>query len=78
MELMGDYLFFKFCRVPELFFWHIPSIAYKKAGPWLFLVPRPCIGSINKESVCTQETESGIMKVLEDRPSAQVILCFLI
>lgn len=61
------------CRVPEIFFWHIPSIAYRKAAPWLFLVPQPCVGSINKEWVCTQESEMGIMKILKDRPSVQAV-----
>lgn len=62
-------------RIPEIFFWHIPNKAYKKVAPWLYLIPKPCVGSINKDSVSAQEAELGIMKVLEDRPSAQVISC---
>ncbi|XP_021722974.1 probable inactive purple acid phosphatase 16 isoform X2 [Chenopodium quinoa] len=60
-------------RVPEIFFWHIPSKAYQKAAPWLFFVPQPCVGSINKEWVCTQESEEGIMKILKGRPSVQAV-----
>lgn len=71
MKIKG--VFLKLRRVPEIFFWHIPSKAYQKAAPWLFFVPQPCVGSINKERVCTQESEAGIMKVLQDRPSVQVI-----
>lgn len=59
-------------RIPEILFWHIPSKAYHKVAPW-FIVPRPCVGSINKERVCTQEAELGIMKILENRPSVQAV-----
>ncbi|CAO2829061.1 unnamed protein product [Amaranthus hypochondriacus] len=61
-------------RIPEIFFWHIPNKAYKKVAPWLYLIPKPCVGSINKDSISAQEAELGIMKVLEDRPSAQVVI----
>ncbi|KAM2983040.1 hypothetical protein FF2_009015 [Malus domestica] len=59
-------------RVPEIIFWHIPSRAYKKAAPW-FSIHKPCVGSINKERVATQEAEMGIMKLLVERPSAKAI-----
>ncbi|XP_068342169.1 probable inactive purple acid phosphatase 16 isoform X1 [Pyrus communis] len=59
-------------RVPEIIFWHIPSRAYKKAAPW-FGIHKPCVGSINKERVATQEAEMGIMKLLVERPSAKAI-----
>ena len=76
-ELFGNKraFFLLICRIPEIFFWHIPNKAYKRVAPWLYLIPKPCVGSINKDSVSTQEAELGIMKVLEDRPSAQVISC---
>ncbi|KAI3412525.1 WD_REPEATS_REGION domain-containing protein, partial [Psidium guajava] len=57
-------------RVPELIFWHIPSKAYEKVAPWSG-VPRPCVGSINKETVASQEAETGIMEILEKRPSVK-------
>ncbi|KAM1306687.1 hypothetical protein ACFX2H_009038 [Malus domestica] len=59
-------------RVPEIIFWHIPSRAYKKAAPW-FSIHKPCVGSINKERVATQEAEMGIMKLLVERPSTKAI-----
>ncbi|KAJ8445433.1 hypothetical protein Cgig2_031246 [Carnegiea gigantea] len=52
----------------------IPSKAYQKVAPPWFLVPWPCNGSINKESVSTQEDEMGITKILEAQPSVQWIL----
>ncbi|CAB4286563.1 unnamed protein product [Prunus armeniaca] len=58
-------------RVPEIIFWHIPSCAYKKVAP-LFGIHKPCVGSINKEKVATQEAETGIMKLLVERVSAKV------
>lgn len=60
-------------RIPEIVFWHIPSQAYRKVAPPWLLVPWPCKGSINKEGVCAQEDETGIMKILEARPSVQAI-----
>ncbi|KAH0972348.1 hypothetical protein GBA52_024504, partial [Prunus armeniaca] len=60
-----------FDRVPEIIFWHIPSCAYKKVAP-LFGVHKPCVGSINKEKVATQEAETGIMKLLVERVSAKI------
>ncbi|KAJ7976701.1 Inactive purple acid phosphatase [Quillaja saponaria] len=58
--------------VPEVIFWHIPSKAYKKVAP-KFLIHKPCVGSINKESVAVQEAETGIMKLLVKRPSVKAI-----
>ena len=57
--------------VPEMIFWHIPSKAYKKVAPKLG-IHKPCVGSINKEGVATQEAEMGIMKLLVKRPSVKV------
>ncbi|XP_030517632.2 probable inactive purple acid phosphatase 16 isoform X2 [Rhodamnia argentea] len=59
-------------RVPELIFWHIPSKAYKKVAPWSG-VPKPCVGSINKETVASQQAETGIMEILEKRPSVKAV-----
>ncbi|KAK4837652.1 hypothetical protein QYF36_007295 [Acer negundo] len=59
-------------RVPEIVFWHIPSKAYKKVAP-KFGVHRPCVGSINKESVAAQEAETGIMKTLVKRSSVKAV-----
>ncbi|KAM5558629.1 putative inactive purple acid phosphatase 16 [Rosa sericea] len=59
-------------RVPELIFWHIPSRAYKKAAP-RFGIHKPCVGSINKERVATQDAENGIMKLLAERDSVKAI-----
>ncbi|GLT88161.1 hypothetical protein SLE2022_061970 [Rubroshorea leprosula] len=58
-------------RVPELIFWHIPSKAYKSVAP--FFIYKPCVGSINKEWVAAQETESGIMNILLKRPSVKAV-----
>nr|XP_011467360.1 PREDICTED: probable inactive purple acid phosphatase 16 isoform X1 [Fragaria vesca subsp. vesca] len=59
-------------RVPELIFWHIPSRAYKKVAP-RFGIHKPCVGSINKERVATQDAETGIMKLLAERVSVKAI-----
>ncbi|KAI6696838.1 hypothetical protein NL676_016957 [Syzygium grande] len=59
-------------RVPELIFWHIPSKAYEKVAPWIG-VRKPCVGSINKETVASQEAEAGIMEILEKRPSVKAV-----
>lgn len=59
-------------RVPEIIFWHIPSRAYNTVAP-SGMISKPCVGSINKESVAPQEAEHGIMKVLEGRPSVQAV-----
>ncbi|KAL5857575.1 hypothetical protein ACOSQ3_005033 [Xanthoceras sorbifolium] len=59
-------------RVPEIVFWHIPSKSYKKVAP-KFRVHRPCVGSINKESVAAQEAETGIMKILVGRCSVKAV-----
>ncbi|OVA06106.1 Phosphoesterase domain [Macleaya cordata] len=59
-------------RVPEIIFWHIPSKAYAKVAP-KFGVHRPCVGSINKEKVASQEAEMGIMKILVNRPSVKAV-----
>ncbi|RVW92150.1 putative inactive purple acid phosphatase 16 [Vitis vinifera] len=58
--------------VPEMIFWHIPSKAYKKVAPKLG-IHKPCVGSINKEDVATQEAEMGIMKFLVKRPSVKAV-----
>ncbi|KAK9289520.1 hypothetical protein L1049_007675 [Liquidambar formosana] len=59
-------------RVPEVIFWHIPTKAYKKVAPW-FGIHKPCVGSINKESVAAQEAEMGIMELLVKRPSVKAV-----
>lgn len=58
-------------RVPEIIFWHIPSRAYETVAP-SGVINKPCVGSINNESVAPQDAELGIMKALEARPSVQV------
>ncbi|CAN7050897.1 unnamed protein product [Brassica oleracea var. botrytis] len=58
--------------IPELIFWHIPSKAYKKVAPRLWIT-RPCVGSINKERVAAQEAENGMMRVLEKRSSVKAV-----
>ncbi|XP_031397031.1 probable inactive purple acid phosphatase 16 isoform X1 [Punica granatum] len=58
--------------IPELIFWHIPSKAYSGVAPW-FGVRKPCVGSINKEKVASQEAEFGIMGLLEKRPSVKAV-----
>ncbi|XP_068663399.1 probable inactive purple acid phosphatase 16 [Aristolochia californica] len=58
--------------VPEIVFWHIPSKAFRKAAP-KFGIHKPCVGSINKESVASQEAEWGIMKILGKRPSVKAV-----
>ncbi|KAJ3693129.1 hypothetical protein LUZ60_012224 [Juncus effusus] len=61
-------------QVPEVIFWHIPSIAYSKVAPKPnSSITGKCIGSINKESVASQEAEFGIMDILTTRPSVQAI-----
>ncbi|KAF4373650.1 hypothetical protein F8388_025344 [Cannabis sativa] len=59
-------------RVPEVIFWHIPSKAYKKVAP-IFGIHKPCVGSINKERVATQEVENGIMELLVESPSVKAV-----
>ncbi|KAL4390169.1 hypothetical protein HN51_011072 [Arachis hypogaea] len=59
-------------RVPEIIFWHIPSTAYKTVAPKL-TIQKPCVGSINKESVASQEAEMGIMNLLVNRTSVKAI-----
>ncbi|XP_077240180.1 putative inactive purple acid phosphatase 16 isoform X5 [Tasmannia lanceolata] len=59
-------------RVPEIILWHIPSRAYKKVAP-MFRIRKPCVGSINKESVAAQEAEWGIMNSLVKRPSVKAV-----
>ncbi|KAK6941772.1 Calcineurin-like phosphoesterase domain, ApaH type [Dillenia turbinata] len=58
--------------IPEIMFWHIPSTAYKKVAPMLYIW-KPCVGSINKESVAAQEAEMGIMDLLVKRPSVKAV-----
>lgn len=38
----------------------------------MFRIHKPCVGSINKEKVASQEAEMGIMKLLVERPSVKV------
>ncbi|CAH2054258.1 unnamed protein product [Thlaspi arvense] len=59
-------------RIPELIFWHIPSKAFKKVAPRLWIT-KPCVGSINKEKVASQEAENGMMRVLEKRSSVKAV-----
>ncbi|XP_077240184.1 putative inactive purple acid phosphatase 16 isoform X1 [Tasmannia lanceolata] len=59
-------------RVPEIILWHIPSRGYKKVAP-MFRIRKPCVGSINKESVAAQEAEWGIMNSLVKRPSVKAV-----
>ncbi|XP_019426788.1 PREDICTED: probable inactive purple acid phosphatase 16 isoform X1 [Lupinus angustifolius] len=59
-------------RVPEIIFWHIPSTAYKVVAP-KSSIQKPCVGSINKESVAAQEAEMGIMDLLSNRTSVKAI-----
>ncbi|XP_021741074.1 probable inactive purple acid phosphatase 16 [Chenopodium quinoa] len=59
-------------RVPEIIFWHIPSRAYKTVAP-SGEIDKPCVGSINKETVAPQEAEYGIMNALEARSSVQAV-----
>uniref|UniRef100_A0A2P2J6F8 Uncharacterized protein MANES_08G054100 n=1 Tax=Rhizophora mucronata TaxID=61149 RepID=A0A2P2J6F8_RHIMU len=59
-------------RVPEIVFWHIPAKAYRNVAPW-FSVRKPCVGSINKEKVASQEGELGIMNILVRRPSVKAV-----
>ncbi|XP_010558230.1 PREDICTED: probable inactive purple acid phosphatase 16 isoform X2 [Tarenaya hassleriana] len=59
-------------RVPELIFWHIPSKAFNEVAPRLW-IRKPCVGSINKERVAAQESEMGIMKILQDRSSVKAV-----
>ncbi|KAH9618118.1 hypothetical protein KSS87_011172 [Heliosperma pusillum] len=59
-------------RVPEIIFWHIPSRAYNNVAP-SGKITKPCVGSISKERVAPQESEFGIMKALEARPSVQAV-----
>ncbi|GKV27681.1 hypothetical protein SLEP1_g36819 [Rubroshorea leprosula] len=58
--------------VPELIFWHIPSKAYEEVAPKSG-IDKPCVGSINKESVAAQDAELGIMKILEARSSVKAV-----
>ncbi|KAG0612570.1 hypothetical protein M758_6G038400 [Ceratodon purpureus] len=60
--------------IPELVFWHIPSIAYTRSGPKPNQpIEAPCVGSINDESIAPQETEWGIMNVLTNRSSVKAV-----
>ncbi|XP_078159119.1 purple acid phosphatase 16 isoform X1 [Carex rostrata] len=61
-------------KIPEVIFWHIPSTAYSKVAPKpMSVITKPCIGSINKESVASQEAEWGIMDILISRPSVKAV-----
>jgi hypothetical protein len=59
--------------IPEIVFWHIPSIAYSAVGPQpLQPIVAPCVGNINYEAVAPQEAEWGIMNSLASRRSIKV------
>jgi hypothetical protein len=59
--------------IPEIVFWHIPSIAYSAIGPQpLQPIVAPCVGNINYEAVAPQEAEWGIMNSLASRSSIKV------
>ncbi|CAL0299499.1 unnamed protein product [Lupinus luteus] len=58
--------------VPEIIFWHIPSTAYKVVAP-KSSIQKPCVGSINKESVAAQEAETGMIDLLANRTSVKAI-----
>nr|CAD1833418.1 unnamed protein product [Ananas comosus var. bracteatus] len=61
-------------KVPEIIFWHIPSIAFSKVAPKPNSeIDKPCVGSINLESVAPQDAEWGIMDILAKRPSVKAI-----
>ncbi|KAL3632516.1 putative inactive purple acid phosphatase 16 [Castilleja foliolosa] len=59
-------------RVPEIIFWHVPSKTYKEIAPKSDLSEH-CVGSIFSEDVADQEAETGIMKVIEERPSVKAV-----
>ncbi|XP_062115200.1 probable inactive purple acid phosphatase 16 [Humulus lupulus] len=59
-------------RVPEIIFWHIPSEAYEKVAP-NSTIQKPCVGSINYERVASQQVETGMMKLLVERPSVKAV-----
>jgi len=67
---------FTFCvlswlhRIPEVILWHIPRKAYKEVAPLPIVgIHKPCVGSINKERVASQEAEWGTMV---HRPSVKI------
>ncbi|KAJ1692183.1 hypothetical protein LUZ63_008881 [Rhynchospora breviuscula] len=61
-------------KIPEVIFWHIPSTAYSQVAPKPnSVIAKPCVGSINKESVASQEAEWGIMDILAARPSVKAV-----
>ncbi|XP_039136837.1 probable inactive purple acid phosphatase 16 [Dioscorea cayenensis subsp. rotundata] len=60
--------------VPEVIFWHIPSTAYEKIAPRpRSAIQRPCVGSLNEESVAPQEAEWGIIDIFTKRSSAKAL-----
>lgn len=61
-------------RIPELAFWHIPSLAYREVAPMPgSVIHHPCVGSINLESVEHLMAESGIMDLLSERRSMKAL-----
>ncbi|KAL5994675.1 putative inactive purple acid phosphatase 16 [Asimina triloba] len=64
-------------RIPEIIFWHIPSQAYEEVAP-RHSIEKPCVGSINKESVAAQEADWGMMDALVKRPSVKNLLDWII
>lgn len=60
--------------MPELVFWHIPSVAYTQAGPGEQKpIPAPCVGNLNDEGIAPQAAEAGIMNALATRKSVKVL-----
>ncbi|CAL1352372.1 unnamed protein product [Linum trigynum] len=61
-------------RIPEIMFWHIPSTAYASVAPKSTAgVAQPCVGSINAESVASQDKEIATMDILVKRPSVKAV-----
>eukprot|EP00249_Psilotum_nudum_P006615 c19933_g1_i2 orf=141-1151(+) len=61
-------------KIPEIVFWHIPSLAYVEVSPSPNLpIKSPCVGSINFESVAPQSAEFGIMDILSKRRSVKAV-----
>jgi predicted phosphodiesterase len=60
--------------IPELVFWHIPSVTYTQAGPGARKpIQAPCVGNINDESIAPQAAEGGIMDALATRNSVKAV-----
>lgn len=73
-----DYCLFFAHSIPELVFFHIPTLTHQKVGikpggP----INSPCVGSINLEVVAPQIAEWGLIDALSKRPSVKVGLRLL-